>query len=126
MTATVAPGALDVELDHRRRLTAAGLTPHVHAERAQEEVAKREEGHPVVPAWIAVEYWQEDDDTWSASAPLFGVTAVADSEATLFGQMAAAVEEYWDILNAQYDTLSDAMRGLLSLRYQGLRFDRRA
>ena len=75
-----------------------------------------------LPAAIEVEYWREDDGTWAAHSPVLGVTAVAESEVELFAEAAEVVEEFWDILNERYATLSDDLRSLLDLRYQSLRF----
>lgn len=78
-----------------------------------------------LPAAIEVEYWQEDDGTWTAHSPVLGVTAVADSEGELFAEAAEAIDEFWDLLNERYATLSEDLRELLDLRYQSLRFERR-
>lgn len=76
------------------------------------------------PAALAVEYWEEDG-VWSAFCPALGLSAVADSDAEVFAEMGEAVEEYWDILNERYSTLSEELRERLDLRYLGLSFTKR-
>jgi hypothetical protein len=53
------------------------------------------------------------------------VSAIADSEEQIFGATADAVEEFWDILNNRYASLSDDLRALLAARYQNLLFRQR-
>jgi predicted RNase H-like HicB family nuclease len=76
----------------------------------------------MVPTAIPVEYWPEDDGSWSAFSPLLGVSAAADTAAELVAEMSEAVGEFWEILNENYATLSDELRGLLDLRHQALSF----
>jgi hypothetical protein len=90
--------------------------------------ATRGQGNAVAthPSALDVEYWQEDANTWSAFSPDLGLSATAGTPAELFAQMGEAVEEYWDILNERYNTLSDELRARLDLRYLALNFKHRA
>src|SRR5690349_18436128 len=85
-------------------------TPMIDAEQQKATVT-------MVPAAIDVDVWQEDG-TWSAHAPVLGVTAIADSEAELYGEFVEQVDEFWAILNERYATLSDELRQLLDMRGQ--------
>lgn len=77
-----------------------------------------------VPTDIVFSYWQEEDGSWSGYSELLGVTAVAKTEAELFVEASHEVSEFWDILNKDYETLSDNLRALLCLRFQNLKFTR--
>lgn len=87
----------------------------------------RGQGQPVVthPAALEAEYWYEGG-AWAGHVSALGVSAVGDSEPELFAALGEAVEEYWDILNEKYATLSDELRAQLDLRYLGLTFVKRA
>jgi hypothetical protein len=90
-----------------------------------ESEPQKQKAMVMLPAAIDVEVWEEDG-TWSAHSPVLGVTAMADSEAALYGEFAEQVSEFWDILNERYETLSDELRRLLDLRGQtSLRFVKR-
>jgi hypothetical protein len=90
---------------------------------SQSTMAATEPKLQPVPSDIDVEYWQEEEDgSWIAHAPLLGVTAVADTEARVFVEAAEQVAEFWEILNERYETLSENLKELLSLRFQNLRF----
>ena len=88
--------------------------------------AGRGQGEPVAthPAALIAEYWAEGDG-FAAYIPVLGVSAVGTSEADVFAALGEAVEEYWDILNEEYATLSDDLRAQLDLRYLGLTFIQR-
>ncbi|HEX2682188.1 MAG TPA: hypothetical protein VHM88_11595 [Candidatus Acidoferrales bacterium] len=79
-----------------------------------------------IPLYIDVEYWTEDDGSWGAHAPLLGVSATADSEAQLFAEMVGQVDEFWQVLNGRYETLSQELKRILELRGLGLRFINKA
>lgn len=79
-----------------------------------------------IPSYIEVRYWPEDDGSWGGHSPLLGVSATADSQPELFGEMVEQVEEFWQILNDKYPTLSDELQLLLKLRGLGLRFEKQA
>jgi hypothetical protein len=80
----------------------------------------------LVPATIDVEFWREDDGSWAAHVPMLGVTAIADTQAELYAETADVVSEFWDILNAKFDTLAPHLRELLELRELPLAFTPRA
>ena len=81
-----------------------------------------------VPSYIEVGYWPDGDADggWSAYAQLLGVSATADTEADLFADMVDQVEEFWQILNGRFPTLSDDLKQLLRLRGLPLRFKKQA
>jgi hypothetical protein len=111
-------------LEQERSRTAAGLA--IVDRPASQRFSAADPTIKTLPAAIDVEYWEEEDGTWTAHSPLLGVTAVADSEPEVFAELADVVEELWDILNERYATLSEDLRSLLDLRFQSLRFERRA
>lgn len=126
-TMTTVANPLEIDLDQRRRYVAAGGgLGKIHAESGQETPSSEAKlGEQVVPEAIDVDYWKEEDGSgWACHSALLGVTAVAAEEPLIFPAMAVAVDEFWDILNAQYDTLSDELRNLLALRFQILRFNK--
>jgi hypothetical protein len=79
----------------------------------------------ILPAELVVEYWKEEDGSWAAHSAVLGVSAVADSEVDLIGEMADQVEEFWSILNERYETLDDSLKALLDLRGTALKFVRK-
>ena len=115
------PDVIQADLAQRRTFA---VTPVVQVGRSGQAEAPTE--HPaVVPSSIEVEFWQEDDGSWASHSPLLGVYAVADSQAELFGSTVEAIDEFWDILNQRYASLSDELRKLLAVRYQNLLFRQR-
>jgi hypothetical protein len=79
--------------------------------------SQKQEPVAMLPASTDVDVWEEGG-TWSAYSRVLGVTAIADSEAEVYGDFAEQVSEFWDILNERYDTLSEELRQLLDLRGQ--------
>ncbi|SRR5260370_40284187 len=79
-----------------------------------------------VPSYIVVGYWPDDEGGWSGHSQLLGVSATADSEADLFAEMVDQVEEFWQILNERFPTLSEDLKNLLKLRGLPLRFEKQA
>jgi hypothetical protein len=108
-----------IQADLAQRRTAL---PVADARHGQLEQPVLPEQPAVVPSAIEVEYWREDDGTWAAHSALLGVSATANSEPEIFGAMADAIDEFWDILNQRYASLSDELRNLLAVRYQNLLF----
>lgn len=88
--------------------------------------SSQDRGLVFTPTSIAFDYWQESDGSWAAHSDLLGVNAVADSEATLFVEVAEQVEEFWSILNERFTTLSPDLQSLLQLRHLGLSFNKTA
>jgi predicted RNase H-like HicB family nuclease len=113
---------IQADLAQRRSFAA---TPKLEAGPSGQGESHELEQPSVVPSAIEVEYWQEDDGTWAALSPLLGVSALADTQAELFGATVEAIDEFWEILNQRYASLSDDLRKLLAVRYQNLLFRQR-
>jgi hypothetical protein len=79
-----------------------------------------------VPSYIEVGYWRDEEGGWSGHAQLLGVSATADSEGDLFSEMVDQVEEFWQILNDRFPTLSEELKYVLKLRGLPLRFEKQA
>ena len=111
--------AVDIALEQARGRDAAGRVAPVE----EGQHSARIETHP---ASIQVEFWEEVGHTWGAHCAALGVTVIADSETQIIPAAFEAIEEYWDILNEKYDTLSDDLRAQLGMRHLGLEFTKRA
>lgn len=117
--------AVDITLEQARGRDAAGRLAPVEKGQPPAPI----ETDPTIethPASLDVEYWKESDGTWGAHCSALGITVVADTETGIFPAMFEAIEEYWDILNERYETLSDDLRAQLGMRHLSLGFSKRA
>src|SRR5260370_21316310 len=76
-----------------------------------------------VPSYIVVGYWPDDEGGWSGHSQLLGVSATAESEADLFAEIVDQVEEFWQILNERFPTLSVDLKNLRTLRHLPINFN---
>jgi hypothetical protein len=123
MIATLTSAA-EIALEQARGRDIAGHVSRIHEGQRPPSVVEAG-AIQTTPDSVRIDYWQEEDGSWAAFSDALQVTAVADTETDIIPAMFEVLEDYWDILNERYDTLSDALRGQLALRYLGLEFAKR-
>ncbi len=62
------------------------------------------------------DYWQNEDQSWSAYSERLGVNALADTPTALVDEIREVVSDLWALLDARRDTLSSDLRALYESR----------